>query len=120
MALAHYLRHRGARVRAFDPTVPIQFPYQTETLAACLDGADAVAVAAWQPAFDGVAWREALAHACAPLVLLDPKHRLQSRLSPCGAGVDAASTGSCMILADPASATVQHAGHTAPGGRVAR
>ncbi|SFU83149.1 nucleotide sugar dehydrogenase [Alicyclobacillus macrosporangiidus] len=44
LACAEHLLRRGAVVRAFDPTVPMQYPFQVSTLESCLYGADGVIV----------------------------------------------------------------------------
>jgi UDP-N-acetyl-D-mannosaminuronic acid dehydrogenase len=49
--LAERLLRRGAVVRAYDPLVSLQFPFQTKTLKEALYGADGLVVAAWHDVF---------------------------------------------------------------------
>lgn len=70
---------RGAQIQAFDPLVERPLPYQCESLEACLKGADAVLVGAWQPAFDDGDWSELLRLTNSPVVIVDPRHRIRSR-----------------------------------------
>ena len=81
---ADILAERGATVTAFDPTVDPYFPFQAPSLEDCLADADAVAVAAWQAAFDAAPWPDLLARARQPLVALDLKRRLVPSLKQAG------------------------------------
>lgn len=81
LACAEHLLQRGAVVRAFDPTVPMQFPFQVSTLESCLYGADGVIVAAWQQAFEELDLARALRMCRQPAVIIDLKHRLRRFLA---------------------------------------
>ncbi|WP_062309437.1 nucleotide sugar dehydrogenase [Alicyclobacillus sendaiensis] len=73
---ADILAERGASVAAFDPTVEPYFPFQAVSLEDCLADADAVAIAAWQEAFDTAPWPHLLTRCQHPLVVFDLKRRL--------------------------------------------
>lgn len=70
---------RGAQIQAFDPLVERPLPYQVASLEACVTGADAILVGAWQPAFDKGDWPELLRLTNNPVVIVDPRHRIRSR-----------------------------------------
>lgn len=80
VVLADLLRDRGAVVRAYDPLVPLQFPFQTKTLKQCLYKCDALVVATWHDVFAEEDFPTALgvrAHEC---VIYDRKRHLQPYL----------------------------------------
>lgn len=77
LVYAELLLERGAKVQAFDPTVPLQLPYQTESLAACLNNADGVIVGAWQHAFENTNLQAALELCCSSVVIVDLKQQLR-------------------------------------------
>jgi UDP-N-acetyl-D-mannosaminuronic acid dehydrogenase len=78
--LVAILQKRGAHVQAYDPTVPLQFPYQVDSLAACLQGADGIVVATWQREFETEELAKLLANHPATRAIIDIKHRLDPYL----------------------------------------
>ncbi|OFW75382.1 MAG: hypothetical protein A2201_12735 [Alicyclobacillus sp. RIFOXYA1_FULL_53_8] len=74
---AEVLIQEGATVRAFDPTVTLQLPYQVRGLSECLHGADGLLVATWQHEFEELDFASALAHSHVYGVVVDLKRRLR-------------------------------------------
>ncbi|WAH37836.1 nucleotide sugar dehydrogenase [Alicyclobacillus dauci] len=74
------LQRLGATVRAFDPLIETPKPYQVTSMEACLKGADAILVGAWQPAFERDDWAELLSTTSAPVLLVDPRHRIAAHV----------------------------------------
>lgn len=77
IALVELLLQRGAVVRAYDPLVSIQLPYQTKTLKECLYGADGLVVAVWHQVFEEMDMTKAILASHVQGAVVDLKQKLQ-------------------------------------------
>lgn len=69
LCLISALMDAGAHVTAYDPAVPVSFPFQTGTLGECITGADAVVVTARQDGLELSPSGLAMAMAKPPVVI---------------------------------------------------
>ncbi|GMA51894.1 NDP-sugar dehydrogenase [Alicyclobacillus contaminans] len=83
LALIAELQRRGAVVRAFDPVVPLQFPFQTRTLVECIQDCHALVMACWQDALLDHGLSEGLELPNTCQVLYDPRQLLTPHLLRC-------------------------------------
>lgn len=74
--ICNLLQTRGAVVRAYDPLVPQQFPFQTKSFRQAVFGADGLIIGAWHDVFDQIDFAHDLTVCDLKGAIIDLKGRL--------------------------------------------
>ncbi|WP_198589138.1 UDP binding domain-containing protein [Mycobacteroides abscessus] len=75
------LLERGARVKAFDPAVPGQYPYKVESLQEAIAGSEVLIYLNAQEEFLDIEWDKVMGEMASSPILLDAKHRIPSQVA---------------------------------------
>ncbi|WP_134699944.1 nucleotide sugar dehydrogenase [Ammoniphilus sp. YIM 78166] len=75
------LLERGAKVKAYDPAVPGQYPYKVESLDAAVTGSDVLIYLNAQEEFLDIEWDQVVSQMASSPILLDAKHRIPSQVA---------------------------------------
>lgn len=78
--LVDELHRLGATVVAYDPEVPSKYPYQTESLQECVEGADALLYVTAQEEFLQIDWEHLISTMSNDPLLVDTRNRIPLEL----------------------------------------